>query len=283
MRVTLIGTGLMGHPLGERLLDRGFELTVWNRTREKTRPLAERGAAVAASPGEAIGASPGALLMLRDAAAVRAVLFDGGADLAGHTIVQMSTIGPEESAEIARRVEAQGGEYVEAPVLGSVSHAREGKLQVMVGCTAEQLERWRELLSALGTLLHVGGVGAAATLKLALNQLIACQAAAFSLSLGMVRRRGVDVDQFMAILRQSAIYAPAFDTRLERFLERNYEHPTFTTELLLKDVGLARDAAAQLGLSTVVLDGVRAAVERAVAAGHAADDYGSVYEAIDPA
>ncbi len=282
MHVTLIGTGLMGEPMGERLLDRGFQLTVHNRTPEKTRALVGRGARLADSPAHAAAASPCTLLMLRDGAAVRAVIAEVGAEIAGRTVLQASTIGPQESVEIGKEVAAHGGEYVETPVLGSVGHARDGKLQVMVGGTPAQLERWQPVLAALGRPLHVGWVGQASALKLALNQLIASQAAAFSLSLGMVRRRGIDVGRFMEVLRQSAIYSPSFDTRLQRYLERNYDNPTFPTELLLKDVDLARDEAELLGLSTLGIDGIRELVERAVSAGHGRDDYGALYEAIDP-
>jgi len=283
MHVTLIGTGLMGEPMGERLLDQGFQLTVHNRTPEKTAALTARGAKRADTVAHAVAASPCSLLMLRDGAAVRSVLAEVGPEIAGRTILQMSTIGSQESVEIGKEVAAHGGEYVEAPVLGSVGHARDGKLQVMVGGTAAQFQRWHHVFAALGRPLHAGWVGQASALKLALNQLIACQAAGFSLSLGMVRRRQVDVDLFMDVVRASPIYSASFDTRLKRYLERDYDNPTFPTELLLKDVELAREEAALLGLATVTIDGVREVVARAVAAGHGRDDYGALYEAIDPA
>ena len=135
MDVSLIGTGLMGTPMAERLLAAGHRVTVFNRTREKALPLAEKGAAVAGSAREAVAASVATVFMLKDAGAIRSLLFEDGSppDLSGKTILQMSTIGPGESVELGEEVRRAGGEYLEAPVLGSTPQARSGALQVLVG------------------------------------------------------------------------------------------------------------------------------------------------------
>lgn len=286
MDVSLIGTGLMGRPMAERLLAAGHRVTVFNRTREKALPLEEQGAKVAESAREALTASEATFLMLRDAAAILGLLFeDGGAlpDLSGRTVIQMSTISPDESIALARDVRQAGGDYLEAPVLGSTPQAKEGKLLVMVGGSPEQLDRWREVLRAFGPMpMRVGEVGQGAALKLALNQLIPSLAAAFSLSLGMVRRYGLDVDLFMGILRQSTFYAQAFDRKLPQMLERDFTNTNFPAELMLKDLHLVRSQAAALGLDTEPLDGVMAVVRKAVEAGRGREDYSALYTVIDP-
>lgn len=285
MDVSLIGTGLMGCAMTERLLATGHQVTVWNRTRERTEPLAELGAAVADSPEAAITAGEVTILMLTDEPAIRAVLAPTGRfpDLAGHTLLQMGTIGYAESRGLLEEVRAAGGEYFEAPVLGSRGQAVAGTLLIAVGATAEQFERWRGLLRCFGPEpSRVGEVGQGAAVKLAFNQLIASHITAFSLSLGMIRRRGVEVEEFMRILRRSSIYAKTYDKKLPRLLERDFSDPNFRERLLLKDIDLIRAEATELGLGTAAIDGIRELVERALEMGLEEDDYSTVYNAVDP-
>jgi 3-hydroxyisobutyrate dehydrogenase len=260
-------------------------LTIYNRTSSKTQYLADLGAKVAASPGEAIAASALTVLMLKDAEAIRGLLFSKGAgvDLSGRTLLQMGTIAPKESLALMEETRKAGGDYLEAPVLGSRPKAREGKLLVMVGATREQFERWVELLRSFGPNPRlVGEVGKAAALKLAFNQLIASQLAAFSLSLGMVARAGIDVGLFMELLRQSALYAPTFDSKLPTMLERKFAEPNFPARLLLKDLDLIRAEAQALGLRATTLEGVREVIEEMLAMGYGDHDYSVLYQAIDP-
>ncbi|MBP7814445.1 MAG: NAD(P)-dependent oxidoreductase, partial [Thermoanaerobaculia bacterium] len=127
-----------------------------------------------------------------------------------------------------------------------------------------------------------GPTGQAATLKIAFNQLIAGMAASFCHSLGIVRRAGIDVDLFMGLLRRSAFHNPSFEGRLPRYLARDYANPNFPLALLLKDVELARDEAAALGLDNRALEGIRDLIAAGVARGLGAADYGALYEVIDP-
>jgi 3-hydroxyisobutyrate dehydrogenase len=285
MKVAVIGTGLMGRPLAERLLGAGHAVTVYNRTQEKAEALAGLGARVAASAAEALAAAELAVVMLKDAPAIHAALAPDGRfpDLAGRTIVQMSTIGSADSTGLRDDVERAGGEYLEAPVLGSTPQAKEGKLLVLVGGTAEQFERHLPFLRAFGPEpVRVGEVGQAATFKLALNQLIAGETATFALSLGLVRRKGIDVDLFLQVLRQSALYAKTFDAKLPRYMAHSYDDPNFPTRLLLKDIDLIRAEAGALGLGLAGLDGIRVLVEQAIAQGLGEGDYSALYEAVDP-
>ena len=286
MEVSFIGTGLMGTPMAERLIAAGHRVTVFNRTREKALPLQEKGAVVAASASEAIAASPVSILMLRDAGAIRDLLFEGGSlpDLSGRTIIQMSTIAPGESATLEDGVVQARGEYLEAPVLGSTPQARDGQLLVFVGGSQAAFDRWADLLRVFGPeVVRVGAVGQAAALKLALNQIIPALAATFSLSLGMVRRHGIDIELFLRILRQSTFYAPSFDRKLPQMLSRDFSNTNFPAELMLKDLHLIRDEAASLGLRLDGLDGIIGLVLRTVESGHGRDDYSSLYEVVDPA
>lgn len=281
--VSLLGTGLLGAPIALRLAATGLAVTVWNRTAARAEALRDAGVSVTGTAAAALGASSVTLLVLADAGAIRGTLLSPSAlaVLPGRTVVQMGTIGPDESRALADEVSAAGGEWVEAPVLGSVPQADSGTLQVMVGGTAEQVDRLGPLLARLGRdVRHVGEVGAAAAMKLALNQLIGSLTAAFAASLSYVRAEGLDPEAFMEVLRPSALYAPTFDKKLGRMLEREYANPTFPLKLLRKDLDLFVRAARPLGIAPGVAEAVLGAVDAASLRGHGEDDYSALAEGI---
>jgi 3-hydroxyisobutyrate dehydrogenase len=195
----------------------------------------------------------------------------------------MGTISPRQSLGFKERWESAGGEYLEAPVLGSIPQARVGTLVVMVGSRRDQYERWLPVLESFSPEpLYIGPVGKASALKLALNQLIPSLTAAFSFSLGLVRRNGLDIDQFLKILRSSSLFAPTFEQKLPRYFRRDFSAPNFPTRHLLKDIRLILEEGKAAGLETAALEGVRAVAEKALSRGLADADYSSIYEVIDP-
>ncbi|MCC6141631.1 MAG: NAD(P)-dependent oxidoreductase [Nitrospira sp.] len=285
MRVAIVGIGLLGGAVAERLHESGHAVTVYNRTPSKTDPLRARGIAVAATVNEAVASTDCTLLFLTDAAAIRAALFppDAPVNFRGRTVIQMGTIGPDESRAFQRALAESGGDYFEAPVLGSLAEAKAGALIVMGGGTADQLRRWEPVFSSLTPSASlIGPVGQAAALKLALNHLIAAELSAFALSLSLVQRAGISVDQFMAILKSSALFAPAFEKKLPRLLARQYDKPNFPTSHLLKDVTLFADEARHQGLNVAGLEGVRALLEQAIREGRGDEDYSALFESINP-
>ena len=284
MQVGFIGTGLMGLPMAQRLLEAGIELVAYNRTPEKLEPLQAAGAIIAHQPTEAIIDSDCVILMLTNASAIRSLLLseDAKQHLGGRAVIQMSTIAPTESIAIAKEISALRGDYLEAPVLGSIPEAQSGKLIVMVGGTEAQFERWQGLLQNFGSEpLLIGKVGSASAIKLALNQLIASLSTAFALSLGFVERQGADVDVFMQILRQSALYAPTFDKKLQRMRDRDFANPNFPTKHLLKDTELFINEAQESGIDVSSIEGVKKILEIAITSGFADADYSSLFSAIE--
>jgi len=280
-KIGFIGTGLMGLPMAQRLIAAGHAVTAYNRTAAKLESLT--GAKIAASASEAIAASECVILMLTNAQAIQETLFSDQTVLRDRTVIQMSTIAPDESQEIRNRVVAAGGNYLEAPVLGSIPEARSGKLIVMVGAEAEQFEHWQSLLQTFGeNPIFLGSVGSAATVKLALNQLIGSLTSAFAASLGLVLRQNVDVEAFMQILRQSALYAPTFDKKLQRMLDRDFENPNFPTKHLQKDMGLFIETARLSNLDVASVEGVREILDRAIAENLADLDYAALFAIVCP-
>ena len=284
MHISLVGTGLMGAAMTERLLTLGHDVVVYNRTKDKCRVLQQQGAILARSAAEAIQSSPCTILMLSDATAIHDAVFAARQpDFQNRTVIQMGTIAPSESLALGHAIRSGIGDYFEAPVLGSIAEARTGRLLVMVGGKAEHVERWNEVLTCFGeTPVLVGPIGQAAALKLALNQLLAAQMTAFALSLGLIQRSGVAVETFMTVLRQSSLVAPMFERKLPRLLDRDYANPRFSTGNLLKDVRLSLQAAKEANVATPSLDGIREVFEHAVALGLHDLDYAAVYEAVAP-
>lgn len=283
MKVGFIGTGLMGLPMAQRLLNAQIEVIAYNRTLAKLEPLKTAGCAIAEQPYQAIANSDCIILMLTNAAAITSLLLSDKAKqhLSGKTVIQMSTIAPSESQELAKEVVAAGGDYLEAPVLGSIPEAQTGKLIVMVGGSQAQFDKWLDLLKNFGPEpLLIGAVGCAAAIKLALNQLIASLSTAFALSLGFVQRQGADVELFMQILRQSALYAPTFDKKLQRMLDSDYANPNFPTKHLLKDTDLFINEAKTAELSVSSIEGVKKILEIATNSGFGDSDYSSLFSAI---
>jgi 3-hydroxyisobutyrate dehydrogenase len=265
MEVALLGTGLLGQAIGERLLQCGHGLTVWNRSPERCAALVAAGARPAADAAAAVAAAPVVITVLADGPCTREVLLEqAGNALASRLLLQLATNAPQERRELAASLAAFGADYLETPVLGSRPEALAGTLQLMVGGEAELLERARPVLAAIGGQPHhLGPVGAALSTKLALNQLIASLTHSFSLSLHLVQRAGVEVEAFMEILRASALYAPTFDKKLAKELADDYANPNFPTAHLRKDLALFLDAAQALQLDTQGLQGLAALLERA--------------------
>ena len=276
--VALLGTGLLGESIGQRLLQRGVSLYVWNRTQGRSRGLIKAGAQSLSSPSEAVRCCDSLITVLRDGPVTAAVLKDIGR-LDGSTLITMGTVGVTESQALAQQAAQQGGRYLEAPVLGSKPQALNGSLLVMAGGEAQVFEAQQPLLSHLcQEPLLVGPVGSGAATKLALNQLIASLTHSFSLSLQLIQRAGVPVETFMSILRPSALYAPTFDKKLQRMLDHTYADPNFSTALLRKDLRLFLQEATTAGLQDQGLSGLLSLLEQAEGTDLDEQDYCALHE-----
>jgi 3-hydroxyisobutyrate dehydrogenase len=166
-------------------------------------------------------------------------------------------------------------------VLGSLPEARAGRLIVMAGGDLSLYERSRPIFDALSEHpQRIGEVGQGAAMKLAMNQLIAGLTATFAYSLGLVRNEGIDVEQFMTLLRASALYAPTFDKKLDKYLSHDYGKANFPLKHLLKDMSLFRHVAEQTRMDRVPLLALEAALVRAVNHGFGDADYSAFYESL---
>ena len=284
MDIGIIGIGLMGHAFVERYLSQGYTVRVFNRTQDNVKDLGEKGIMICSSADELIDLSETIILMVSDADAISKLLqLDKQKDLKNKTILQMATISPTQSKEIGEVITACGGNYLEAPVLGSLPEAKTGTLIIMAGGPKDVFEKVLPTLQVLGAApRYIGETGSAAALKLAMNQLIASLTAGFSLSLGYAMKNGVDTELFMDTVRESALYAKTYDKKLEKYLERDFGTANFSTQHLLKDVRLFIDDAKETGLNTDALEGIERITSKAVDKGMAVMDYSSIFEVICP-
>ena len=281
-RIALLGTGLLGEAIGQRLLNQGVELGVWNRSPERCQPLVDAGATAISTLNGAAADWDGVITVLRDGPVTQEVVASLG-DLQSRCIIPMGTMGVTQIRALDQQVQQQNGSCLEAPVLGSKPQAASGTLLVMAGGESALFEQQRPLLNHLGeTPLLVGPIGSGAATKLALNQLIASLTHAFSLSLRLVQQAGVPVETFMAILRPSALYAPTFDKKLQRMLDGHYADPNFSTALLRKDLRLFLEETTAAGLQSSGLNGLDALLQEAEGGALDGLDYCALHELTRP-
>ena len=274
--ISILGTGLLGASVTERLIAQGHGATVWNRTAAKSAALKSVGAACAHTAADALQSCDISLLFLSDRNAIEASVLNAEtrAALLGRTVVNMGTISPDDSLALFDAFAEAGAHYAECPVLGSLPEARSGTLILMFGGSEAQFSTLSPVLQALGTSIkHIGKVGQAAALKLAMNQLIASETAAFTASLALVQAHGVVVDDFMQLLRGSALYAPTFDKKLNRMLASDFSHPNFPLDHLIKDVRLFIASAKAQGIDTRPLAALETVLAQVALNGHGQEDY----------
>lgn len=281
MNIGFIGLGTMGAPMARRLVDAGHRVTVHNRTRAREEPLAAHGARRAAHPAGAAADAELVVTMVSDTPDVEAVVFGengvASAIPAGALLVDMSTIAPGATRAFAERLAADAGAaWLDAPVSGGSEGAVHGTLSIMVGGAAADLERARPALSALGaTITHVGPTGAGQVAK-AMNQVVIAgtyAAVAEGLVLGL--KAGIDVEAAMAALAGGAAGSWGLVNRGPNVV-RNAYPLGFRVRLHRKDLGIALDAARQLGVPLPLAALVEQWETGLIARGHGDEDVSAI-------
>ncbi|MBX5468615.1 MAG: NAD(P)-dependent oxidoreductase [Thermoleophilaceae bacterium] len=247
--------------MARSLLRAGFPLTVFNRTARRAEPLRGAGATVAGSPAEAASGADVVVTMLSDAAAVASVVtgpegvLEGARE--GTVLLEMSTIGPTAARELAAAAAERGVTVLDAPVSGSVELAEKAALTTVVGGDRDAFERVRPVLGAMtAAQLWLGPSGAGATMKLALNMLIAATTEAIAEGLVLCERAGIERERAYDAIASSAVGSRFVDYKRAAFLTPSDESVAFTLELMQKDLTLALALARDL---RVPVPGVAAA------------------------
>jgi 3-hydroxyisobutyrate dehydrogenase/2-hydroxy-3-oxopropionate reductase len=268
--VAVLGTGRMGGAMVGTLSRAGFDVVAWNRSSGKVeRVAASAGANVADTPTDAIRDAEVVVSSLADDAAVESVF--GQTTEALHesqVILEMSTISPVTTRRVGERVLARGAGYLDAPVSGSVSLVEAGNLTIMVGGDGATLDRGRPVLEALaGKILHVGTLGAGATMKLAVNALVHGLNVALSESLVLAERAGVDRSEAYEVFASGAAAAPFVLYKRAAYQRPDDTPVAFSLELVAKDLELILRLADDVGLTMKQATINRETIDEAIRAG----------------
>jgi HAD superfamily hydrolase (TIGR01450 family) len=271
----------MGSRIAGRLLSERHEVIVWNRTRAKLEHLVDLGATSAESPADAAGHAEVVITMVSDPLALRAVTEGPGnvaAGLAsGVTLIEMSTVGPAALARLASVLPA-GTELLDAPVLGSIGEAEAGSLTIFVGGPAALVERANPLLSALGSAIHVGSLGAGAAAKLVANATLLGTLATLGEAIALARGLGLSESAVDDVLAATPLAGQA--ERRRQAIETGDYPPRFPLALARKDAELIREAAAAAGVELRLAAAARSWLADAEGAGWGDSDYTAILETI---
>jgi 2-hydroxy-3-oxopropionate reductase len=287
-KVGFIGLGIMGRPMAKNLMDAGYELVVHNRSPEKAEELAEEGNATAAgSPREVAEACDIVITMLPDSPDVEAVVAGEGGILEGlrdgALLVDMSTISPVVTEELAEKIREKGASMLDAPVSGGDVGAIEGALSIMVGGSQEDFERARPLFDVMGKVAtHVGPIGAGQVVKACNQIVVALTIEAVSEALVLGSKGGVAPEKLVEALSGGLAGSAVMEAKKEKFFSHDFE-PGFRIELHHKDLGIALAAGREYGVALPVTAIVDQMLEASKAKGRGDRDHSALLNLLEEA
>ena len=280
-KIAFLGLGQMGTPMATRLLQAGHEVTVWNRTPDRARALAEAGAIVARSPAEAADGAVFAITMLATPEALTDVVLGEHGLMKGlsrsQVYIDMSTVGPHTIRSIAARFPSDVA-VVDAPVRGSISQAAEGRLEIFVGASDKDFERVQPILASLGSVAHVGGLGAGAAMKLIANLALGVSIAAVGEALALGEALGLGRAALLNMLEGSQLGPVVRGKRAN--IESGHYPPNFKLRHAAKDLRLVIEAAASVDRDLKVSAVAKAWLDAGVERGAGDLDYSAVVATI---
>jgi 3-hydroxyisobutyrate dehydrogenase len=279
-RVAILGLGIMGTGMADRLLSANFPLTVYNRNREKSVPFAEAGAFTAESPRDAASRSEIILSMVGDDAASRNTWLGENGALAGASpgsvLIESSTLSGDWIQELAAKANERGCRFLDAPVTGTKPHAASGELVFLVGGSAEALDAARPVFSVLGRdVVHLGPVGSGSLMKLINNFVCGVQAASFAEALAMIDAGGLDRAKAVSILTGGAPGSGIVKRMADRIAASDFA-PNFALRWMAKDIGYAIDDASKNGIALQTAAAALSVFKQAIAEGHGDEDFSAV-------
>ncbi|MFC1938779.1 NAD(P)-dependent oxidoreductase [Chloroflexota bacterium] len=250
-KIGFIGLGIMGQHMAKRLLQADIPLVIWNRTRSKTIDLAGAGAEVVDYPRDVAARSYVVITMLSDGPALKAVALGANGVLESiqpeSILVDMSTVDPESSSQVARATEMRGAKLLRAPVSGSTGLAAAGKLSIIVSGDKKAYDKCRNFLRVMGQrLFYVGNEEEARYLKLVLNMMVGITSQMLAEALTFGEKAGLDWTKMLEVIANSAVESPVVTSKIEPLRERSFA-PAFTVSMMLKDFDLALAAGERLG------------------------------------
>ncbi len=255
-KIGFIGLGIMGKPMARNLMKAGYKVVVYNRSRTPMDELSVDGATTADSPKAVAEQSTVIITMLPDSPQVREVMTGEAGVLAGAQagtlVIDMSTISPVVTQELAQMAQTRGVRMLDAPVSGGDVGAQQGTLSIMVGGSTEDFEQAKPIFTVLGkTIVHVGGTGAGQVVKACNQIVVALTIEAVSEALVLGSKAGVDPEVIIKVLSGGLAANRVMEVRGPNFLQHNFQ-PGFKIALHHKDLGIALSAAREYGVALPV-------------------------------
>ena len=283
-KIGIIGLGMLGNAVALHLLDSGFEVTVYNRTKEKTTQAREKGAKVVTSPKEIAENSELIITVVKDAAAVKEISFEKDGIIEGKheklIVADMSTIDPTESKNISRKFQEHNIHKLDIPVMGGPNVAISGNLVMMVSGNKESFDHCKNVFEKIANkVFFLGESGVAHSVKLAMNLQITMLALALSEGIILMKKANVDPKIFLEILNSTYFKTGMSEKKAFKMVDSKYD-ATFTLSNLKKDISTITSAAESLGIELPMIKKAEQVYENAEKEGFGKIDYTGIIEYI---
>ncbi|MCH2604268.1 MAG: NAD(P)-dependent oxidoreductase [Candidatus Nitrosopelagicus sp.] len=276
-KVGIIGTGMLGEAVGLHLLDSKYEVTVYNRTKDKIENLVKHGAIAVETPKDVAEKSDIVITVVKDASAVSDVAFGNDGIIHGRhdglTVADMSTINPNSAKEISQKFSDSGISFLEIPVMGGPNVAIDGKLVMMISGNEKTYEKFSDVFDTIAEkTFFLGESGTAHSIKLAMNLQIAMLALSLSEGITLTRKAGFDPEIFLKILNSTYFKTGMSEKKAYRMIKDNFE-PTFTLQNLKKDLDTINEAAESFNVELSMSKMASKVYQNAMDAGFGDIDY----------
>ena len=281
-KIGIIGLGMLGNAVALHLVDSGYEVTVYNRTKGKSEELEEKGATIVESPKEVAENSEVVIIIVKDADAVKQVSFENNGIVNGNheklIVADMSTIDPSESKNISKQFIDSGIIKLDIPVMGGPNVAIIGDLVLMASGNKQSFENCKEVFDTIANkVFFLGESGVANSIKLAMNLQITMLAMALSEGIMLVKKSNVDPKIFLEILNSTYFKTGMSEKKAYKMIEGKYD-TTFTLSNLKKDISTMTNAAKSLGVELPMISKAEEVYENAIKDGFGDIDYTGIIE-----
>ena len=276
-KIGLVGTGMLGEAVGLHLLKSGYSLTVYNRTKSKTTNLEKNGAIISDTPKHVAESSELVITCVKDADAVHTMLFDEDGIVAGKhdglVVADMSTINPKSAIQNSKRLDEEGINSLEIPVMGGPNVAIDGKLVLMASGSKDAFDKYKQVFDTIANkTFFLGKSGSAHSIKIAMNLQISLLALALSEGITLTKKAGFDPEKFLEILNSTYFKTGMSENKAHRMIKGEFE-PTFTLKNLKKDLGIITETANDFGAVLPMAERANEIYAEAVEAGFGEIDY----------
>jgi len=276
-KIGIIGTGMLGEAVGLHLLDSKYEVTVYNRTKDKVENLVKHGASAVETPKDVAEKSELIITVVKDASAVSDVAFGEDGIIHGRhnelTIADMSTINPNSAKKISQKFSDSGISFLEIPVMGGPTVAIDGKLIMMVSGKKQIYEKFKDVFDIIAEkVFFLGDSGTAHSIKLAMNLQLAMLALSISEGITLTRKAGFDPEIFLKILNSTYFKTGMSEKKAYKMIKDDFE-PTFTLQNLKKDLDTINETANFFGANLSMAKQASQIYQNAIDSGFADIDY----------